>query len=133
MRAIENNGTDCDAADAAAASRYLPYLVRFESLKMTGTRDFPEEYNYLVEYIVHPFRLLSHRLNMTAQTKTIEEYDLKQTGSTGGSEQQVGQITDYHDNAKLRRKIDMVLLPFLCGIYFLQYLDKTCVDMQIQT
>lgn len=36
-----------------------------------------------------------------------------------------GEILAYHDTKALRMKIDLVLLPFLCGIYFLQYLDKT--------
>lgn len=44
------------------------------------------------------------------------------------TESQEGQVYQYHDAKALRRKIDLLLLPFLCLIYFSQYLDKTLLN-----
>lgn len=52
-------------------------------------------------------------------------YALKHTSSDLAADSGFGQVEVYHDDEALRRKIDWILLPFLCGIYFLQYLDKT--------
>lgn len=48
--------------------------------------------------------------------------------SLRNADSQEGQIYQYHESKALRRKIDLLLLPFLCLIYFAQYLDKTLLN-----
>lgn len=41
---------------------------------------------------------------------------------------EVGSVADLYETPGLRRKIDFRIMPILCTIYFLQYLDKSMLS-----
>jgi len=43
-------------------------------------------------------------------------------------DKELGTVSDFHETRALRRKIDMRIMPLLCFVYFLQYLDKTLLN-----
>ncbi len=49
---------------------------------------------------------------------------LELLSSTGGLEQQVDPARD----RRLRKKIDLHIMPLICLVYFLQYIDKTSLS-----
>ncbi|GAO52839.1 hypothetical protein G7K_6905-t1 [Saitoella complicata NRRL Y-17804] len=69
-----------------------------------------------------------------APTKTRRNSLTKLPSPTVGdmvSDSGTGQIESYYDEASIRaltRKIDRRILPLMCAIYFLQYLDKTLLN-----
>jgi len=68
----------------------------------------------------------------TSQQTTVQE---KPTGSSADAALELiagagslGVAVDSETNKRLLRKIDLHILPLICIIYFLQYIDKTAIS-----
>lgn len=69
---------------------------------------------------------------LTSQQTSVQE---KPTGSSADAALELivgngplGHAVDPETNKRLLRKIDLHILPLICIIYFLQYIDKTAIS-----
>lgn len=67
----------------------------------------------------------------TGQIESLDEAELflQEHGITNTQLQEM--LNDPEKSKKLRRRVDRILLPLLCGTYCLQYIDKQVVTPEV--